>query len=279
MKSIGTAVAAAALALGGCRIEVGGDGFRPEDRVPLAVDRAVADSAIRSLDVSTDAGSVTLWPNDSANEVKARATVWAKTEEDLRRVNVKLDIVGGVARLGYSVSGDRDGISVSFEVTAPPTFPARLRSGAGSISVRDWQAALDARTEAGAVWTEGVRGDQTLASGAGSIRASDAEGQVRAETSAGSVQVAGRLRGDSRAVSHAGSITILLPKDSRLRLSGGTSAGSVDCAFPVVLGGGPAGGTLEGTLGDGKDGSLRVESSAGSVRIEGSSGRLVLDSK
>jgi hypothetical protein len=279
MRSIGTAVAAAALALGGCRIEVGSAEFRPEERVPMGVDRAVTDSSIRSLDVSTDAGSVTLWPNEGASEVRTHATVWAKTEEDLKRVSIKLDVVGGVARLGYTVSGDRDGISVSFEVTAPSSLPARLRSGAGSISVRGWQAGIDARTEAGAVWTEGIRGDQTLASGAGSIRASDAEGQVRAETSAGSVQVAGRLRGDSRAVSHAGSITVVLPTDARLRLSGGTSAGSVVCAFPVLLGGGPAGGTLEGTLGDGKDGSLRVESAAGSVRIEGSSGSLVLGSK
>src|SRR5688572_20929235 len=273
------AMTAAALALGGCRIEVGGDGFRPEERVPLAVDRTLADSSIRSLDVSTEAGSVTLWPNESAHEVNTHATVWARTEEDLRRVTVKLDVVGGVARLGYSVSGDRDGISVSFAVTASPNFPARLRTGAGSIDVRGWQAATDARTEAGAVRTEGIRGDQTLASGAGSIRASDADGQVRAETSAGSVEVAGRLRGDSRAVSHAGSITVVLPTDARLRLSGGTSAGSVVCAFPVLLGGGPAGGTLEGTLGDGKEGSLRVESAAGSVRIEGSSGSLVLQSK
>ncbi|HEU4394201.1 MAG TPA: hypothetical protein VFS92_01465, partial [Planctomycetota bacterium] len=98
------AVTAAALALGGCRIEVGSAGFQPEERVPMGVDRSVTDSGIRSLDVSTDAGSVTLWPNEGASEVRTHATVWARTEADLKRVSIKLDVVGGVARLGYSVS-------------------------------------------------------------------------------------------------------------------------------------------------------------------------------
>jgi hypothetical protein len=281
MRSIAT-TAAAALLLAGCRIDVGGNGGGSAwsgDRVQRVDELTLDPAGATVLEIEAGAGSIDLSPNASGSDVRVVATVQAPTDEDLRRVSVVIASSGGVARVGYAVEGSRDGISVSFEVSAPPSLEARLRSGAGSVRVHRWESAVRVRTEAGSVSTDGVRGDQDLESGAGSVRASDAEGCVRAQTSAGSIRVGGRLRGDCIASSGAGSVTVVLPADARLRLSGKTSAGSIRSDFPVAVRGEFASKSLDGVLGDGAEGSLRIESSAGSLRVLSTAGELVIESK
>ena len=282
MRSIATTAVAAALLLAGCRIEVSGDGGGSAwsgERVERVEELALDPAGATTLEVESGAGSITLGPNAAGSDVRVVATVQAPTDEDLRRVSVVIASSGGVARVGYAVEGSRDGISVSFEVSAPPTLEARLRSGAGSVRVDRWESAVRVRTSAGSVSTDGVRGDQDLESGAGSVRVSDAEGCVRAETSAGSIRVGGRLRGDCSLVTSAGSVDALLPGDARLKLHGKTAAGSVQSDFPVAVRGQYASKSLEGVLGDGAEGSLRIESSAGSLRVRSSTGSLAIEPK
>ena len=276
--AVAAVAAAAAIALAGCRVEIGSDGngvrlsVPPAARVAKIEELRTTVGEARSIAVETAAGDISLAPTETLGQASVRATVWAPSDEDLRRVRVVLETRDGVLRVGYEVDGDRHGIAVAFEVAAPPDLPARLRSSAGTIRVGGWGAAVAARTSAGDVHTEVVAGDQDLSSSAGSILVSAAEGAVNAETGAGDVRVAGRLRGDCSLRSSAGRVEVFLPTDSRLRFSGSTSAGSVRCAFRVTLVERPVGGGFEGVVGDGGEGTLRLRSSAGDVVVESISG-------
>jgi hypothetical protein len=263
-----TVAAAAALLLAGCRIEVGGSGSAWSGPGAEAVETfEVAAPGARTLSVESGAGSIEAGPAESAGTVTVRARKRAPREEDLVRVRPYARLEGDAVVVGYEVDGDRDGIAVSFEVAAPPSLRARLRSGAGSIRAEGFEGGLEARSGAGSVESISVKGDQSLESGAGSIRVAAADGCVRAESGAGSIRASGRLRGDSSLVTSAGSVEVHLHPDARLTVAGKTAAGGVRTDFGLAVTGRFAAKEVGGTIGDGSDGSLRVESSAGSLSI------------
>ena len=223
--------------------------------------------AARSLVVDARAGSIDAGPGADATKVVVHALKRAPSKEDLLRIKVRAVSDDGHVRVGYEVDGDDAGISVSFTVAAPATIPASLRSGAGSIRAEGFQNGLDARSGAGSVESISVSGDQSLESGAGSLRLSAADGRVVAKTGAGSIRASGRFRGASSLETSAGSIEVCLPADARLRVDGKTSAGSVRTDFGLAVTGEFAPKEVSGTLGDGAEGSLRIESSAGSLSV------------
>jgi len=276
-KAIGAAACAAgALALAGCvvagctveiRTDSGedslGSGPGVEERVEIRVE--AADGKV--LVVEGDAGSIDAGPGPEPGFVTVRALKRAPTEEGLSRIRVHAVTHGDEVRVGYSVEGDDDETSVSFTIEAPASLRARLRTGAGSIRVEGFQGGVEVHTGAGSVETTAVQGDQEIGTSAGSVRVNAADGRVRAETSAGSIRASGRLRGDCSLVTKAGSVEAHLPPDARLRVEGRTAAGSVRSDFSLSVEGKYAAKSLGGTLGDGSEGTLRLESSAGSISI------------
>ncbi len=265
MKCAIAGVVACAGVLGGCTVEVhhGSAGTTVEDSVTLEV----AAGGARALVVESRAGGIDLDPAATPGVVRVTASRRAPTREDLDRIRVNAVLEDGEIRVGYAVTGSPERISVSFAVEAPSSLPASLRTEAGTIRAAGFDRGIEARTGAGSIRTDAVRGDLVLRSRAGSIRVGGAEGRVTAETGAGSVEVEGRLRGDCSLVSRAGSLTATLPADSRLKVEGRTAAGGVRCDLPLTVSGRYAAKGLRGTLGDGSEGTLTLETSAGSLTV------------
>jgi DUF4097 and DUF4098 domain-containing protein YvlB len=263
MTKATTFLAGAAAVLAGCSgsIRWSGPGVRSG---PETGEVAAGDS--RALEVVAGAGEVRVvaaaGPSPS---VKVTAVRRAPTREDLDRVRWNVSVDGDAVRVGYTVDGSPDGCSVDFRVEAPPGMRLRLRSGAGDVGASGFTAGLHARSGAGDLEVRGVAGDLDLETGAGEVDVSGADGTVLAASSAGDVTVAGRLRGACRLSTSAGDVEATLPGDARLRVEGSTSAGSARCEFPLGVRGRTVGGSLEGTLGDGGEGTLVLRTSAGDL--------------
>jgi hypothetical protein len=85
---------------------------------------------------------------------------------------------------------------------------------------------------------------------------------VIATTSGGSIHVRGRLAGHSKVRTSGGSITVSLPSDNQVRVDAkGTSASTDFTGLTVERG------RINGTLGDGSDGTIEARTSAGSVTL------------
>jgi DUF4097 and DUF4098 domain-containing protein YvlB len=259
-----TPFAAAALLLAGCTFNVGWPGPGVESAPET---REIAVGEARALEITAESGDIRVDGSPSAGVVKVTAVRRAPATADLDRISWTAAVEGDAVRVGYTVTGSREGCGVSFSVEAPAAFRLKLRSAAGSIRARGFAAGMDARTEAGNVHATDVTGDLELRTDAGNIGVAGASGTVRAGTDAGNVHVAGSLRGACELSTDAGNVEAVLPAGSRLKVSARTSAGSVSTDFPLVVEGRIVARGVNGTLGDGADGTLTLKSDAGNVSL------------
>ena len=86
--------------------------------------------------------------------------------------------------------------------------------------------------------------------------------EVRAETSGGSIKVEGRLGGRSTLTSSGGSVTLTVDPDSNLTVDGKGSTVRSDFAELHTKTG-----RIEGVLGTGADGTVRLRTSGGTVAV------------
>jgi hypothetical protein len=257
-----------------------------------------------ALAVDSPAGSVTLVADLEGKECVVTATKRAPAEADLDRIKVKVEKgADGTVNVGWTAEGDRKGLSVSFAIVAPKGSAVSIATGAGSVEAESFEKGIrirtgsgsvttkyvvgdlaletragsidvmcgsgkvNAKTGAGSVQVRGRDGDLDVESAAGSIEILNARGSVRAQTGAGSVKVEGSLQGDCVAKSSAGAVEVRIPEKSSLVVEGKTNAGSIETDFDLKVEGKTTTRTVSGTLGDGKGGTLKVETGAGSIEI------------
>jgi hypothetical protein len=124
---------------------------------------------------------------------------------------------------------------------------------------------LEARVEAGALTTTGVRGPIRAHVAAGSARVDGFEGPLDVDVAAGGVKGRGRLnRGESRIRCDAGSVKLQLQPGSSVRITGEAHLGKVD-----LLGhqsSGMLNDSTSVTVGDGAA-TLDIECNLGSVKV------------
>jgi hypothetical protein len=133
----------------------------------------------------------------------------------------------------------------------------------GSIVVAEHDGPVRAKTLGGSVKLSGhLTGEVSADTAGGSIAISGVDGTVRAQTSGGSVRAAGRFRGDSLLATSGGPVSAKVAAGSNLRVEGrGNSAASDFSEVHVSRG------RIDGTLGDGSDGTLTLRTTAGNVRV------------
>src|SRR5258706_7169135 len=185
-------IAAGAGLLAGCTFDMRFSGSGVE--APPET-REVVPGEARTLEVLSECGDIRVAAADGAGPVRVTAVRRAPTTEDLPRVSWSAAVEGDVLRVGYTVTGSKDGCGVSFRVEAPAALRLRLRSSAGTLRAEGFTAGMDARTDAGNVHARDVAGDLDLQTDAGNVTATGASGTVRAGTDAGNVRVSGVLRG------------------------------------------------------------------------------------
>jgi hypothetical protein len=198
-------------------------------------------------------------------------------------------------------------VAVSFIVTVPASFAAKLRTSGGSITVGDLAGALHAHTSGGSlrlghiggdidaetsgggislrsgggavdlstsgggITTGRLAGPAELSTSGGSIRVESAENTLQASTSGGSVRasLAGAIKGDCTIRTSGGSIRVTVDPKAAFNLEAGTSGGGVEAdGLTITIGrGGLHRNQLSGSVNGGGP-SLTLGTSGGSIEVE-----------
>lgn len=225
------------------------------------VDTTFAFDKSGSVDLSIGSGEiiVTAWDRPQVR-VRARSER-GEIRLDATSIRVTLDLV-------RNRSGD-----TRFEVTVPQGASVRARSTNGDISISGTRAAVEVTTQNGDVSLEDVgavdgrafsgdidargvtgdvdvnalSGDITLADVKGDIEATAVSGDigmrnvtaryVRAKSTSGDIEYDGSVDAAGRYElgSHAGAVTLVIPKTASAQLTVSTYTGSIESDFPITL--------------------------------------------
>jgi hypothetical protein len=165
-----------------------------------------------------------------------------------------------VERVGGRINASTRGGSIRVDGAVGA---ANLETRGGAVSVTDHDGPVVARTKGGSVKLAGKLTEQIDAETmGGSIQLEGVDGTVHAQTMGGSISVRGRFRGDSRVATVGGSVSVALARDNNVHVDGSGSSATADA--PGLR---AANGRIEGTIGDGSDGTVRLSTSGGAVRV------------
>jgi DUF4097 and DUF4098 domain-containing protein YvlB len=140
---------------------------------------------------------------------------------------------------------------------------ASLDTLGGSIMVGEHRGPVKVRTKGGSLKLTGaLTGEVDAETMGGSVRIEGVDGTVRAQTMGGSVHVSGRFSGECSLSTVGGSVSVGLAAGSNVKVDATGSSSSTD-----VPGLQATRGRIDGTVGDGSDGSLTLRTSGGSVRV------------
>jgi DUF4097 and DUF4098 domain-containing protein YvlB len=156
------------------------------------------------------------------------------------------------ARRGWSWWGNWNS-DEEIEVTVPRRYAINVRTGGGSVELRDTVGNASLRTSGGTVSAKNVTGKVEARTSGGSIHGETIKGDVDANTSGGDVrllQIDGAIRGNTSggsvrcslvganrgiwASTSGGSIELTVPKGTTGNIDASTSGGSVKSDLPVT---------------------------------------------
>jgi len=289
-------------------------------KIERVVEKSFAVQPGGLLQVETSGGDVrVLVGSDATVKVVAKEQIRASTDaeadkllEDLA-LTIEQDPQGVVAKAKYEKHftgfhwGSWPPVQVSFIVTVPANYNARLRTSGGDIAVGDLAGKVYARTSGGNVTLGKIKGevdagtsggDVKLAEGAttvklstsggnvtvdraigpsdlstsgGDIRIGSVENTVHASTSGGNVVagIAGALKGDCGLHTSGGEIKVKVDKSAAFFLDASTSGGDVDAAglTITIAHGGSGRSHLSGEVNGGGP-VLKLRTSGGDIRVE-----------
>jgi len=217
-------------------------------------------NATGSLSLENVNGNVEIRTWDK-NQILVEGEKSAKTDEELTQIELTIDLTDTHAGIkvhlpkssGWWIFGNTIRASVRFTITVPATASIeQLQTVNSAVKLEGLRGSIDAKSVNGAIHATGLGGDVRLSTVNGAIDASFAVIVPQQKLSFNTVN---------------GSITVGLPKDAGVTLSGSVVNGRVSCDFPITLGDGGHGRTLSGTVGDGRA-SLHAATVNGSIAIK-----------
>ncbi len=233
-------------------------------RVIETTHHEVAVGAAPQVTVDSRGGGIEIAPGP-AGKVTVEARRAAATREQALALDVKVVKDGSGARITFD--GDkRLDASVEFIIRAPADSRLELSTGGGGIQVGAFTAPASARTGGGGIRVDGLKGDLHRRAGGGAIHVERTEGKLEVETGGGAINVtAARLRGDNRLSTGGGGINCSFGPDTRLSIEATTGGGSIANNLGLKS---QSRQHLTGTIGDGKDGTLRIRTGGGGINLE-----------
>jgi DUF4097 and DUF4098 domain-containing protein YvlB len=199
------------------------------------LDRSFAVSPGGTLVVEADSASVHVSGSD-ANQVTVRMSARG-SEDDL--ASTTFDAVQNADGVTVTMRRQQKGSWFNWgpwygekhiEVTVPRRYGIRVRTGGGSVELRDTIGSATLRTSGGEVTAKNVNGDVELRTSGGEILADTIRGDVDADTSGGDIRllhVDGKIRGHTS----GGSVRCSLVGNNR-GISATTSGGDVELTLP-----------------------------------------------
>lgn len=270
-----------------------------------------------NLTLDSDSGSIEI-NSDAVNEVRitVEREVRGATDEQANKILKQLDLQFRQEGNNVYIHARRPNehlfefvngspLRLRFIITVPRKYSLDLKTGGGSIDVRDLEGTVIARTSGGSLrfgLIEGLvkgntaggsihvdkgSGSVDVNTSGGSIYIGVADGPVTAHTSGGSIsvdEVRGRIQastsggpinariskqpeGDCELKTSGGSVDVRLARDLNLNLLASTSAGSVRSDIPLMVQGETGRGRLEAKMNQGGP-QLRIQTSAGNISID-----------
>jgi DUF4097 and DUF4098 domain-containing protein YvlB len=282
-----------------------------------------------NLQIETGSGSIQVHTGSSEELTVTghiRSNRWSDaTADNVRKLeeNPPIQQSGSDIRIGHIDDPQlRRGVSISYEVTVPASTqlhsstgsgdqevagiagPLDVRTGSGSLHLRDIGAAVRAESGSGDIEITGAKGSVYAHTGSGSIRAKEvaggfdgqtgsgnlqleqtSPGSVRAETGSGDLELK-NVRGSVQAQSGSGSIradgdptgewklhtgsggvALGFPQNASFELSAHTGSGSINVNHPL---------TVQGAIGK-KDVHGKVGGGGVPVQVETGSGNISID--
>lgn len=216
--------------------------------------------ATGSLSLENVNGSIEIRTWDK-NQILIEGEKSAKTEEELKRIELTIDLADTQARIKVHLPKRSGGWFTNNTIRASVRFTITLPATAAIAQL------------------ETVNSTVTIAGLLGPIEAESVNGRIRATGLGGNVQlttVNGAIEADFGAVASQqklafktvnGSITVGLPKDAGVTLHGSVVNGHIGCDFPITLGNRVHSKNLSGTIGDGRA-ALHAETVNGSIAIK-----------
>lgn len=199
------------------------------------------------LDMTNFAGAIIVRAGESG-EIRVSATKKASSWSRLERIMVEMAKQENRLVITTKKRVDFKGGSVDFEIDVPAGTWLDLRTGAGTVDVRDVAGRID------------------VYSGAGTIHVRGAQGTVRLGLGAGQIAYEGAPGGECRFETGAGEIVLRLPEEPDVEVDLGTGLGAVDVDFAVDGRVRPR--EVNGVIGDGSQGSIFARTGLGTVSIK-----------
>jgi DUF4097 and DUF4098 domain-containing protein YvlB len=290
-------VAALALSMGGCEVNLNTEGLTAREKRTFAV-TGQPDVTLETFDGSIEVHS---WDRDEVEvEVEKRGmeqalldqmTIEAEQQGDRIVLRVKGPAV--VENRGVTI-GVHISPAARLMVAVPRKSVLTARTGDGSIRVENIEGTLTLRTGDGSVVAERILGAIEARTGDGSIRIEQAEGRLDLETDDGSITIDARpsvLRahtGDGSIrlqvqpetvmadawdlATRDGNVTLTLPSSFNAEIDAESGDGSVRSSHPALSTGDEGEGRerrreLRGRMGEGGP-ILKVRTGDGTIRIE-----------
>lgn len=265
-----------------------------------SVERTVAVEGPMGVVIENRAGSIKV-QSGATTEVHVAAELFAPSSGLVEEMTLTAERVGDEVVIKCMWPENRRGRRAKLTVTVPSGSSVRATTAGGSVSVDETHGAATLSTRGGSVTATGTSGALDARTAGGSIRVSDHAGSVHAvtmggsvhlggvltgdveastaggsvhvdgvdrgtvvaSTSGGSIHVRGRLVGHSKIRTAGGSISVSIPSDSQLHVDAKASSCGTD--FDGLQSHRTR---LEGTLGDGSDGTIEVRTSGGSINLK-----------
>ena len=196
--TVAAGVAAGALALGGCVIDVEGhEAVEAEEHV-FAVD------GVPDVDLSTFDGRIEVrgW---NRSEVRVVVEKRAANRERLEEIEIEAEQTGDRVRVAAR-RRDADGLRVTLSLgsnwrgarliaSVPHESNLVARTEDGRITMTDVSGTIEISTDDGRIQGQGLRGSVRARTDDGSVRLQQVDGDVAVHTEDGSIRVAGVLAG------------------------------------------------------------------------------------
>ena len=223
--------------------------------------RSFAASSIKSLEVTTSGGYITV--NSNANseavvEVFVSRGGWSaekikKTFEENYDLDVKVEAekLSVVAKPKNKITNwSKQGVDISFKIMAPKQVNSNLRTSGGSISLENLSGSQNFATSGGSLSVENVSDKIVGATSGGSITIKNSNGNIDLKTSGGSI-AAKNCDGKIDIATAGGSLTLSNLKGN---INAKTSGGSISAKTC--------------------DGTIHVATSGGSINLDDISGNV-----
>jgi len=194
------------------------------------------------------------------NEILIEGEKSAKTEEELKLIDLKIDVSENDAAITVRLPKRSGGFfgnsiraSVRFALTVPVTAVLdKIETVNSGVTIDGVRGSVHASSVNGGIRATGLGADANLRSVNGAVHATFATVQADQQLTFKTVN---------------GSVHVGLPKDAGVKFHASVVNGNIDCDFPLTLGGKVHSRNLAGTIGDGRA-SREAGSVNGSVHLE-----------